>query len=142
MKFFVIDASVIVKWIFPEDIEEHVPQALQLLQAIQQGSIKIIQPPHWLAEVASVIVRVRPEIAKKALEFLQTMELVVESNLEIFHIASSLAEQFAHHLFDTLYHAVALYHKNRILVTADQKYYRKSSKEGSIIQLNDLPYYL
>jgi hypothetical protein len=42
-----------------------------------------------------------------------------------------------HHLFDTLYHAVALEHEDALLVTADDRYYRKAEHYGTIAVLRD-----
>ena len=49
-----------------------------------------------------------------------------------------LSHRYQHHLFDTLYHAVAINSPHTQLITADEKYYRKSYKEGAIIRLSDL----
>ncbi|TAK72947.1 MAG: PIN domain-containing protein [Gammaproteobacteria bacterium] len=138
MKSLVIDANVIVKWIFPErKDEEHLPQALYLLSAIKQGMVKIFQPSHWLVEVASVVVRLQPKVAKDAINILGALQFPIMDNPEIFYIACQLAERYNHHLFDTLYHAVALHQENAQFITADEKYYRKASKEGAIIRLAD-----
>jgi len=138
MRFFVVDASIIVKWIFPDrEDEKHIPQALNVLSAIKQNAIKILQPPHWLAEVAAVIVRLKPAIAKESVELLNAMEFPVIDTLEVYDIACELSERFNHHLFDTLYHAVALSHGNAELITADEQYYQKTIKKGSIIRIAD-----
>ena len=42
-----------------------------------------------------------------------------------------------HHLFDTLYHAVAMQNPDATLVTADRRYYDKARSEGQIIMLAD-----
>jgi predicted nucleic acid-binding protein len=45
----VVDASVIVKWIFQApETEENTEQALELLTAIRDGKVSLLQPPHWL----------------------------------------------------------------------------------------------
>lgn len=138
MKSLVIDASVIIKWIFPErNDEHHLPQALNLLHMIKQGSVKVLQPPHWLAETAAVIVRLQPKLAKETINLLDIMEFPISDGPEIYLIACQLAERFNHHLFDTLYHAVALYDGNARFITADDRYYRKAYKEGAIIRLAD-----
>jgi len=41
------------------------------------------------------------------------------------------------HLFDTLYHAVALEHEDALLVTADDRYHRKAAHNGRIASLRD-----
>jgi predicted nucleic acid-binding protein len=57
----VLDASVVVKWIFTDRAEEaHALQALQVLQLIKESRVTVVQPPHWLAEVAAVSVRLDP----------------------------------------------------------------------------------
>lgn len=138
MMSFVIDASVIVKWIFPERAEEeHLPQALQLLYAIRQGAIKVLQPPHWLAETAAVIVRLRPKIANNAIELLDAMDFPIFNDSDMYRVACRLSERYSHHLFDTLYHAVALESGHAQFVTADKNYYQKAAKQGAIIYLGD-----
>jgi predicted nucleic acid-binding protein len=42
-----------------------------------------------------------------------------------------------HHLFDTLYHAVALQSSDTFFITADTQYLRKADKLGHIIELKD-----
>jgi predicted nucleic acid-binding protein len=142
MKTFVIDASVIIKWIFPDhQKEDYIPQAIHLLQSIKQETIKIIQPIHWLAEVVAVVVRLEPKIAAETVDLLNAMDFPIINDPEIYHTACMLAERFNHHLFDTLYHAVALHHGNTHFVTADDQYYRKTAKQGSIIRLADFSAY-
>ncbi len=138
MKSLVIDASITIKWIFPEKTEErHLPQSLHLLKAIREGHINVVQPPHWLAEAAAVIVRLQPKIADEAMDLLNAMEFNVVNAIEIYHIACTLSEKLHHHLFDTLYHAVAIYDGNTEFITDDEHYYRKAAKQGAIIRLAD-----
>ncbi len=138
MKNLVIDASVVIKWVFPDRAEEnHLPQAINLLRNIKQGTVKVLQPPHWLAEVAAVIVRLQPKIAEETIDLLYAMEFPIVDTPEIYQIACQLSERFKHHLFDTLYHAVAIYSGNTQFITADDQYYRKTSKQGAILRLAD-----
>jgi predicted nucleic acid-binding protein len=131
----VVDASVAVKWIFPEpERESEVAQALSLLAAIGSGQVEPLQPPHWLAEVAAVVTRIRPEIAEPALDLLDALELPVLADIAVFRRASRLGAELSHHLFDTLYHAVAL-ESGTTLVTADDPYFRKACHIGHIVQL-------
>lgn len=135
MKSAVIDANVVIKWIFPEE-ERHPSQSIYLLHVIKKGNLKIFQPPHWLAEVAEVVVRLQPSIAKETVDLLYALEFPVLNEPEIYQLACKLSEQFNHHLFDTLYHATALY-GGCTFITADDKYYRKGSKMGGILRLSD-----
>lgn len=131
----VLDASVVVKWAWPDSEDEaDLPQALELLEGIRTGEVEPIQPLHWLAEVAAVVSRLRREIAEPTLDLLDAMELPVATDLAIYKRASQVAIALDHPLFDTLYHAVA-FEREATLVTADDRYLRKAKGLGSIVAL-------
>jgi predicted nucleic acid-binding protein len=131
----VIDASVVVKWVFPEsETEEDTDRALALLYAIREGRITLLQPPHWLVEVAAVVTRLHPEVVEPALDLLDAMEFPITRDLSALKKASQIARDLNHHLFDTLYHAVAL-ENGCALVTADDNYFRKARFLGGIRRL-------
>jgi predicted nucleic acid-binding protein len=135
----VVDASVIVKWVFrAPEAEENTEQALELLTEIGNGNVSLLQPSHWLVEVAAVVTRLRPELAESALDLLDAMEFPSVDGLPVLQRASRISRDLDHHLFDTLYHAVALEY-DYTLVTADGKYFRKARHLGRIIPLNDWP---
>jgi len=48
-----------------------------------------------------------------------------------------LAVAFKHHLFDILYHAVALQVPDSMFFPADAQYFRNAAKLGRIIELKD-----
>jgi predicted nucleic acid-binding protein len=134
----VLDASVVVKWIFSDRAEEaHTLQALQILQHIEESRITVVQPPHWLAEVAAVIVRLEPERACQAVLLLHALEFPVVTDVEAYQKACELSASLKLHVFDTLYHAVALTEPGAVLVTADEQYYRKAHRAGRIVRLNE-----
>jgi predicted nucleic acid-binding protein len=60
----------------------------------------------------------------------------VSDGPEILQRACRLSIELNHHLFDTLYHAVAL-HTDSVLVTADAQYLNKAAKLGNIVSLAD-----
>jgi len=134
----VLDASVIIKWVFADRAEEsHSLQALQTLQLIQESRLGVVQPPHWLAEVAAVISRLDAGRARRAVSLLYALELPVAADVEVYLKACELSASLAQHLFDTLYHAVALFESEAVLVTADERYYRQAHKIGRIVKLKD-----
>ena len=136
MTTVVLDAGVVVKWIFADRAEEsHSLQALQILQFIKESRVSVIQPPHWLAEVAAVTVRLDPERARQAVSLLHALEFPVTAGVEVYQKAYELSAELNRHLFDTLYHAVALTEPGAILVTADEQYYRKGFTAGRIVRL-------
>ncbi len=138
MNHYVLDASVIVKWLIPENPDEHnVDEALALLSALREGTIVVWQPCHWLAEIAAVGVRLKPDTITDDIADLQELGIVsVTEPQALWNIACSLAIRLNHHLFDTLYHAVAL-HSGALLITADEQYFRKAKEIGNIKLLAD-----
>ena len=138
MNSYVIDASVAVKWFIPDAaIEPDVDRALQLLAGAQREEARFLQPPHWVSEVAAVLVRIAPRTVGSSVEALMALAFVKTAN-DVGHYqrAISLALKLDHHLFDTLYHAIALEEK-ATLITADRKYYDKARRLGSILMLEE-----
>lgn len=138
MTTLVLDASVIVKWVLPSDDEPDTERALALAQRVKDGTVSILQPPHWLAEVAAVLARLEPALAPEAVGLLYAMEFPVLDDPAVYVDACRLAARFGHHVFDTLYHAVSLQQHGATFVTADDRYYRKARRVGAIARLRDL----
>ena len=133
----VIDASVAVKWFIPDPaLEPNHDKAIVLLQAVIEGRLVANQPIHYLPEIAAVLARIAPERAAEAVGLAQALELSIIDEPDILQRATQLAIDLNHHLFDTLYHAVALA-TDGILITADERYYRKAQQLGNIQQLAD-----
>ncbi len=84
MTALAVDASVVLKWVFPHrDDEAHVGQALAVLEHIRQGRVSVLQPPHWLAEVAAVVARLEPRRADEVINLLHAMEFPVPDGVEV-----------------------------------------------------------
>lgn len=88
----------------------------------------MVQPPHFLAELGAVLEREKPADPEADLSSLMAGQ---------FEVACELAIRLGQHLFDTLYHAVALHTPSATLVTADARYFRKARKLGGIALLAD-----
>jgi predicted nucleic acid-binding protein len=54
----------------------------------------------------------------------------------VYLSACELARSLGQHVFDTLYHAVALETPSAMLVTADERYYHKAVGRASILLLD------
>lgn len=133
----VIDASIIIKWLFQDpERESETERATEMMGAVACGALPVLQPPHWLIEVSAVMARETPDRAEHDLTLLQSMELPICGDERILKRACRLAVQLEHHLFDTLYHAVAL-ESNARLVTADDRYFLKARALTSISRLRD-----
>jgi predicted nucleic acid-binding protein len=133
----VIDASVILKWLLEDPTREpDTGKAFSIVESVVSGRLEILQPVHWLAEVAAVAARLVPQTAVGDVEMLAAFEFPTTDNPNVIRRATSLAIETSQHLFDTLYHAVALEHEDALLVTADERYYRKAKSYGSIGKLH------
>ncbi len=129
----VVDASVAIKWLLPQQPEEaDIPQALALLGEVDRERIRLYQPPHFLAEVMGVVSRLCPDEAQNILADLLHTLMQVEESPAIYATATQLSTQLKHHLFDTLYHATALQIPGAIYVTADGRYFEKAKDLGQI----------
>lgn len=138
MRVVTLDASVLLKWYLRLPDEQDLPQAAAILHMILEERLTLIQPSHCLIEVAAVLARKRPDQNSVEIPDLQSLLAqgrTVEINA-VLNRAITFSQQLDHHLFDTLYHAVAL-EENATLITADRRYYDKAKTLGGITMLED-----
>ena len=134
----VVDASVAVKWfLHGNPDEQRADLALRLLEQSVLGFLTMVQPDHFVAEVSAVLARLKPADAPDDLIDFLDIHYRTLSSPETYVTALDLALRYQHHLFDTLYHAVALHTPGAVLVTADERYYNKARPEGQISLLAD-----
>ena len=139
----IVDASAALKWFFRSgDDEADLDIALDLLRRVADGSVTLLQPPHFIAEMSAVFSREVPVIAQAALGDLLSVEMQRIETEAVYVRAVELSLRFQHHLFDTLYHAVALESADALLVTADERHWRKARTAGRIVRLADFAYML
>ena len=135
---WVIDASVALKWFLRDRPDEaDADAALALLQAYARGEVALLQPPHFLAEVCAVLARTRPEAMADDLADLLDLALPVRGDAAVYALGMQISRDLGHHLFDTLYHALALSLPSAVLVTADRRYFDKARHLGQIAWLPD-----
>ncbi len=113
-------------------------RAAALLGAIAQRSVIAIEPVHWVAEVVGVITRLKPDRAPATIALLTHARFSTIASRAVCRRAANISIALNHHLFDTLYHAVAL-EEQATLVTADEAYFLKAKDLGSIRLLRDSP---
>lgn len=136
----VVDANVAVKWFAEGDwalSEDDIEPALEILKSSTRGTLDFYQPPHFLAEVAAVVTRLKPDQAQQYIDNLAQLNITWAAPTAAYTRAIELARQLDHHLFDTLYHAVALSVPGAVLVTADRRYFDKARHLGPIAWLAD-----
>ncbi len=133
----VVDASVALKWFLrgrPDEL--HVAEAEAVLSVIGRSRTELFAPGHWIAEVIAVLARTKPGAVDDALILLDDMRPVIVVGIPVVKRAAQLAIALNHHLFDTLYHAVAL-EEGATLVTADEAYFKKAEGLGGLRLLGD-----
>ena len=133
----VIDASVAVKWFAPQRPgEQDVDKAILLSNLLDRAETELFAPAHWIVEILAVLARIEPGCVDAALITMSDTAPRVIDDLQTTQRALALAVQLNHHLFDTLYHAVAL-ETGATLVTADSAYFNKACSLGAITYLAD-----
>jgi predicted nucleic acid-binding protein len=85
----------------------------------------------------AVLARITPATAEKDLALLQALEIPTDDSPLLLGRACSLAIELRQHLFDTLYHAVALENPDCTLITADERYLDSGAHMGRVIRLTD-----
>jgi len=134
----VVDASVAAKWFLRfRDDEAHGERALGILAGVDAGSVRMVQPPHFLAEMGAVLAREKPADALADLADLMAVDFESVAEPALYATACELAMLLGHHMFDTLYHAAALHTPGATLVTADRRYFLKARELGQIAYLAD-----
>jgi predicted nucleic acid-binding protein len=129
----VVDANVALKWFFrAADDETDAASALEVLDGVASGGIELVQPPHFIAEIAAVLVRKKPTGALDDLRDLQDISMRTAGGPDLHLVAAEIALRTRAHVFDTLYQATALLNPPAEFVTADRRYYRCARHLGQI----------
>jgi predicted nucleic acid-binding protein len=132
----VVDASVVLKWLLEDpQHEEDTERATALMRRIVEEEERSIQPVHWLLEVGAALTRISPDSVEDDVLMLQGLSLAVDDSPEVVRRGCRLAVELGQHLFDTMYHAVALENPDAVFVTADERYFEKGEPLGRIARL-------
>jgi predicted nucleic acid-binding protein len=89
-----------------------------------------------MIEVIGVLARIEPSVVDDAVLLLDDMRPALIHSPPLLRRAAEISVALDHHLFDTLYHAVAL-EEGAMLVTADEVYFAKAQALGAIQWLAD-----
>ena len=137
---FVLDASVAIKWFLRGGANEEsdTERALEILSCVQEGDVTLIQPPHFLAEMAAVLARIKPADCLEDFKNLKEISQDVCIDAGLYRRALHLSVSTRQHLFDTLYHAVALVTPGSLFVTADTRYFKGALSHRKMKLLSEL----
>jgi predicted nucleic acid-binding protein len=136
----VVDASVAVKWILPEDDSE---QARAILEASAEGAFDLIAPEHVLAEAANAVWArsyLRKEIsvlsAQLGVALLRSANVAYTPTEALIPQAFELALAHGWTVYDCLYVALAM-QEDAVLVTADRPVATTFGPTGYVRRLAD-----
>jgi predicted nucleic acid-binding protein len=137
MKLVVPDASVLLKWVLPEEGELWVGEALRLRDDFETGHADLLVPSLWYYEAGNVLALHYAESAADRLAVLVGLRLSVAEPNEMWRVKTlDLTKTHGVTFYDASYHALAVLH-NGVFVTSDEKYLRKASAAGYILHLRD-----
>ena len=138
MERYVVDASVILKWVLGEEQESDQDLALKLLDTWAAGIAEFVAPSLWQYEVGNFLGRELQGEAKEKMTLLLDLGIQsVDPNNTIIDRCFAWMEQHAVTFYDASYLAVA-FEIQGTLITADEKFCRKMGKLGRICLLKDL----
>lgn len=135
MKLVVPDASVLLKWVLPEEREPHAAQAIAIRDAFIAGRIRLLVPPLWFYEVGNVLVTHYPDSSTERLAALAAFRLPEARPTSAWRERIiKLAAEHKVTFYDASYHALAVV-QDGIFVTADEKYLRKTGTDSHLLSL-------
>lgn len=132
----VLDATIALKWFLNPQTEPHFHAASALLVAASNARITLAAPPHFIAEVLAVIARKEPDRLRDVLTILYGLPIAIVGDESVHELAAQMSVALSHHMFDTLYQAVAIL-EAATFVTADEAYFAKASALGGIALLSN-----
>lgn len=138
MKRYVVDASVILKWILGDEREADQGRARELLNAWAQGEADLFAPTLWQYEVGNFLGRELPGYADKNMKLLLGMGIMgLDLNESMCSRCFLWMKKNGVSFYDASYLAVAG-ELEATLVTADEKFIKKMENNGKICLLKDL----
>ena len=126
---FVLDASVLLKWVLDSEQEPGYQEARKLLAAWIEGSLELFLPGLWVYEAGNVLCLKRPQQAQGALAGLIGLGIhELPMTGELASTTISIATEYSVTFYDAAYLAVAR-EVDAQLLTADLGFARKASAD-------------
>ncbi len=144
MRRYVVDASVVAKWYFPE---EHSASAVSLFGASHRGEVSLLAPDLLLIEIGSLVLRkvrsasITQGEGGKALRSLPLLPIHYVATSPLSAEALVVASDVGLSFYDALY-LVAARDTTCPLITADRVLVRKARNNGMsalVMTLGDMP---
>ena len=138
MRRYVVDASVILKWVLGDEREPDQDEAVKLLNAWVEGAAELSAPTLWQYEVGNFLGRELPE------EAAQKMDLLLNLNIKTVDLTDTISRRCFIWMrkervsfYDVSYLAVA-FELEATLITADETFVKKMEETDHICLLKHL----
>jgi len=123
MDSYIVDASVVVKWL-NQDRELSTRQAFSLLRGARHGNYTLLSSDLLIHEVLNVLIRSKRMAGVELAEAIETLFLLpynaVPTTKDLATTAGQIAEKYGMTFYDAIYVALA-YTKKSPLVTGNLK---------------------
>ena len=138
MKNYVVDASVILKWVLGDERESDHEKAMALLETWTGGDIELSAPILWQYEVGNFLGRSLQDEAVDKMDLLLNLNIknVAPTN-DMVNRCFSWMRQKKVTFYDASYLAVA-FEVQGTLITADEKFAGEMAKTNRICLLKNL----
>jgi predicted nucleic acid-binding protein len=138
MKTYIVDASVILKWVMEKENEPDHDKAAGLLHTWVSGAVRIAAPGLWTYEVANILGRALPDEADQKMKLLLDLKInVVDCSQQMIHQCFTWMKEHPVTFYDAVYLAAA-YAIDAVLLTGDEKFREKMKNNNLICLLKDL----
>ena len=138
MRKYVVDASVILKWVLGDEREADQSSAMKLLNAWGEGRCELAAPSLWIYEAGNILGRLLNEDAQEKMALLLGLGI---QNAECTPAMSKMIFAWMRERKVTFYDAAylaAAHNLNAVLVTADQSFARKMGNVQGLCLLQNL----
>jgi len=137
MKNYIVDASVILKWVLEKENEPDHDKATGLLHAWVRGEVGIAAPVLWTYEVANVLGRVLPDEAGQKMRLLLDLQIsAVECSEQMIRQCFTWMKEYRVTFYDAAYLAAA-HAIDAVLLTSDEKFHEKMKNDERICLLRN-----
>lgn len=138
MKKYIVDASIILKWVLEKEKEPDHDKAAGLLRTWVSGAVGIAAPGLWTYEVANILGRALPDEADQKMKLLLDLKIdTVDCSKEMIHQCFTWMKEHRVTFYDAIYLAAA-YAIDAVLLTGDEKFFEKMKNDIRICLLKDI----
>jgi len=138
MKKYIVDASIILKWVLEKEKEPDHDKAAGLLNTWVSGAVGIAAPSLWTYEVANILGRALPDEADQKMKLLLDLKIdAVDYSEQMIHQCFTWMKEHRVTFYDAVYLAAA-YAIDAVLLTCDEKFREKMKNNKRICLLKDL----